>query len=169
MKLVFGFSTPKNKYLPIVSWIIKCMERVPFSHMYVRWHSSTGVECFYHAATGMVHFLGGEIARERLNLVEEYEVEITKEDYRKIIAYTHKNAGKKYAFKQLIGMGLQRVFGWRKNPLADGRKSSVCTEEMGYILELLGFHIPADLEVKGLRYMREWCQANLIKVEKSND
>ena len=166
MYLIFGFSKPKKKVFPVISWLIQALERVKFSHMYCRWHSKSGAECFYHAAESMVHFLGGEIARSQLTLVEEYKVSVTSEQYRKLIYHTHSRAGTNYGIRQLIGMGMQRIFGLKRNPCSDGKNSAVCTEEMGYILkEILGYEIKGDLEKEGLRYMRDWCRENLTKVE----
>lgn len=165
MKIYVGFSRPKNKCLPLISWLIRGLDKVPFSHVYMRWKSKTGVECFYHAATGMVHFLGGEIAREELEIVEEYSFECTKEEYRSFIAHTHGRAGTRYASLQLIGMMFTRLFKLSKNPFSDGTETTVCSEEVGHCLrKVFGRNIAGDLEVKGLNYLRQWCRENLEEV-----
>jgi len=131
--------------------------------MYSRWVHE-GVESFYHAAEDQVHFLGSKAARKKLNIIEEYELDITEEQFKQIYRYAHKRAGTKYAKKQLVGMLLQRVFGLPSNPFADGNKSAVCTEEQGYILtHILGFDLQGDLEVVGIEFMRRWCRDNLKK------
>ena len=166
MEIIVGFSKPKNKYFPIISWLIRSLDKVPFSHTYLRWKSKSGAECFYHAATGMVHFLGSDIAREELDIVEEYSFTCTKEEYRKFIRTTHERSGIKYAKLQLIGMMLVRLFKLKRNPFSDGTKTTVCSEEVGHILrDAFNKKIKGDLEVKGLKYLRNWCRKNLRKLD----
>lgn len=163
MRIWVGFSRPK-KGLAWASKLIRLVEKTDYSHVYLRWQSKSGAECFFHAAETRVQFWGGEIARDRLNILEEYWVDITAEDYRKLIAFTHRNSGREYGFGQLIGMAAQRLFGLKKNPLADGRRSWVCSEAVGYFIEdILNHDLNKDLEVAGPKYINNWCVQNMNK------
>ena len=165
MKIYIGFSRPKKKFFPIISWLIRWLDQVPFSHVYFRWECQTGVECFYHAASDMVHFLGGSIARESLEIVEEYSLEVNESQLALFDKMTKKRAGTPYAKLQLVGMMFVRLFKLKTNPWSDGTSTVVCSEEVTHMLRnVFDKEVPGDVEIEGLRHLRDWCQKHLRKL-----
>lgn len=151
MKLYIGFSNPKNKIFPIFSWLIKKIEKTPYSHVYVRWYSiGAQVDVCYHASGKNIHFLSKKVFEKEIEPVKEYEVEIDRESYRKLLKFCMMNAGKDYGFLQIIGIGLQRLFDLDKNPLSKGKSSQVCSELVGNIIEdVKGEDVEIDLDIAG--------------------
>jgi len=129
VKIILGFSIPKDHPFPILSWIIKLVDKTPYSHVYIRWKSkSMEVDVAYHAAGSIVHFLGKKEFDKKIQPIEEYELEINKECYRKLVKKCMEKAGTDYGKKQALGLGLQKIFKLKENPFSDGEKSDVCSE-----------------------------------------
>lgn len=161
MRIFIGFSKPKSRWAPL-SRLIQIVEGTKYSHVYLRWISKSSAECFFHATETRVQFWGGDIARDRLSIVTEFYVDISVDDYRKLIAFSHKNAGREYGTGQIFGMAIQRLFKLKVNPLASGRRSWVCSEAVGYFIEdILGYDLKGDLEVEGPKYIYNWCMENM--------
>ena len=152
-KIIIGFSKPKNNYFPIFSWLIRLFEKTPYSHVYLRWYSKgANVEVAYHSAGTMVHFLSKRIFDMRVQPVEEYEVEVSKDTYRHLIRFCMENAGTGYGILQVFGMAAQRLFGFKKNPLGDGTDTQICNELVGHMVkEVIGIPVNLDLDSAGPR------------------
>lgn len=162
-QLTVGFSRPRGSIFPIFSWIIRAVECTSYSHVYLAWDSISGARPHYHAAAGSVHFLGSRIAERKLDVRAEFLAPVSEAQYRKLIHFTHSHAGTSYGWKQIVGIGIQKLLRLRRNPLADGRKSWVCSEAVGYVLQdVLGYDLgDLDLDTAGPRAIYEWCEANL--------
>lgn len=105
-KITIGFSTPKNKKLPLFSWIIKAYEGTPFSHVYIRWQTKYGSWLCYHAASTVIHFQGEHAFNEHIKPVEEFEFEISNEDFDKLMEFCIKYAGADYAIWEVLSIPL---------------------------------------------------------------
>ena len=98
-KLYIGLSTYKG--WAIGSELIKWGENTPYSHAYIRRKSINVGEYVYHATANGVNFMGIDIFKEKNDIIEEYEFEITKEQTNELIKFFIKNAGRKYGFKHM--------------------------------------------------------------------
>jgi len=155
MKLNIGFSKSRAKF-PIMSWLIRLVESTEYSHVFVRWYSTgADADIVYEASGAQVHFKAGAIFDSKAETVEMYETEIDRETYKKLLHYCMTNAGVDYGMKQILGMGLVKLLGLKKNPLSDGRKSQVCSELAGNLLESIDV-ADLDLEVAGPKELNEF-------------
>lgn len=166
MKIYIGFSKPKNKKFPIFSWLIRLFERTPYSHVYIRWHSrGAGVDVCYEAAGTQLRFMGPEPFKSNIQPLHEYELEISKELYPKLLTYCMTNAGMDYGLKQAFGIALVKLFKLKKNPFADGRKSQVCSELVGNILqEVFQLNIGIDMDIAGPKDIDKYLKSKEISV-----
>lgn len=177
IKIKIGFSKPKNKIVPFFSWAIRSVENTEYSHVYANWYSrGAKVNVYYHASGTSVHFLCDEVAKERLQVIHEYEIEIPRERYSKLIHFCMTNAGKSYGMKQVIGIGysklmckinkiINKLFKTKlkervANPFSDGRKSQVCSELIGALIEdVIDEETNLDLDIAGPRAIKELLDA----------
>ena len=165
MILTIGFSKPKNKFFPIFSWLIRLVERTPYSHVYLQWYNKyTETLLTYEAGGNSVHFKGKRIYEDTLTPIYEYEIEITKEQHKALMKYCFEMAGTNYGILQIIGIGYVKfmccLFNKKKsNPFTDGDKSMVCSELVGNVLSdiLLKEH-HLDLDIAGPRAIYEFME-----------
>jgi len=129
----------------------------PYSHVYVRWKSvETNVEVVYEASGMNLHFTNISTFKYKSVSTHEYKFTVTKAQYYKMLQFCMENAGVDYGYKQLVGIAwvkLNRVFRREiSNPYGDNRKSQVCSEVTGYILEdTMELDVPVNLDVAGPR------------------
>lgn len=162
MKLYIGFSKPKSCIFPIFSWLVRLIEQTKYSHVYIRWHSiGADVEVAYHASGSMVHFLSKKHFDTDVEVLEEYEVEIDRSTYKKLLHFCMTNAGTSYGVKQIIGIAVQRLFWLKKNPFSDGKSSQICSELVGYVInDILGKNVSIDYDSDGPRKINELVKKN---------
>ena len=60
MKTIYIEFTKPKKILPIYSWLIRAIEGTEYSHVRIRWKSSSGVELVYEAGGRSVRLIGSE-------------------------------------------------------------------------------------------------------------
>ncbi len=101
-KLRIGFSTPKDKWFPIFSWAIKLYEGTPYSHVYIRWQTKWDTWLCYHAASVMIHFLGEASFFKHITIVEEFEFDITEEQFDRLMQFCTKYVGQDYALLEVF-------------------------------------------------------------------
>ena len=162
VKINIGFSKPKNKLFPFFSWLIRLFEGTEYSHVYITWHSlGAKVDVYYEAGGSSVHFNCKEVAEAKLNTIHLYEIYIPRSRYKKLIHFCMSNAGKDYGVKQVFGIAYSKlasfITGKRvPNPLADGRRSQVCSELVGAMIEdVLDEETNLDLDIAGPRAIKE--------------
>lgn len=146
------FTSPKNKILPIYSWLIRLVEKTPYSHVRLRWCSKAGEELIYEAGGSSVRVIGKEAQNKHpVKVIYSYCVWITDEQYKGLIRL-FRYAGVDYGVKQVFGIALMRLFSLRRNPFADGRKSQVCAELVGlFFKEVLKYPLHLDLDSAGVK------------------
>jgi len=168
MKIIIGFSKPKDTKFPWFSWIIRWMQKTPYSHVYIQWYSNMAEQIMvYHANSHGINFITKDEFDKTCEKIEEFETQIEKHTYKNLIIFFLKNAGKPYGFLQAFGMFLVKVLKLKKNPFSDGRKSQVCSEVVGYILQdIIGIEILEDLEIAGPKEINEIIKnnSNFIRV-----
>jgi len=162
IKINIGFSKPKKHPFPIFSWAIRLVERTKYSHVYLNWHSKgADVDIYYQASGSSVHFSCESVAKEKLETIYLYQIEIDRKRYRKLIKFCMSNAGKDYGKKQIIGIAYSKfmcyITGKKvKNPFSDGRKSFVCSELVGALIEdVIDKDTNLDLDIAGPRAIKE--------------
>ena len=135
------------------SWLIRAVEGTPYSHVRLRFKTRSGLETVYEASGTSVKFIGPLALSEKpVKILDSFEYEITQEEFSKMIDLCVYTADLDYGYTQLFGILLVRLFGLKKNPLSQGRKSQVCSEIVGrFIQEILGFGYELDLDVSGPR------------------
>lgn len=101
-KLRIGFSKPKDKLLPIFSWAIRLYEGTPYSHVYIRWQTKWNTWLCYHAASLMIHFLGESSFARHITVVEEFEFEVTDEQFDRLMQFCTKYVGEDYALMDVL-------------------------------------------------------------------
>jgi len=147
--LHIDFTTPVKRNF--FSNLIKKFQKTKYSHVRLRWINSTKRELIYEASGSEVKFLG-TIAQEthKSEIIKTYSIPLTKEEYRELVDTCMEFAGIKYGVLQVLGIALTTIFNLDKNPFSDDRKSQVCSELVGRVLERVKkYHIPYDLDVAG--------------------
>lgn len=164
-QVYIGFSKPRHWLVPF-SWAIRAVERTRYSHVLLAWSSPvTQVPVIYEASGSSLRFLYRKIFDKKNEIIETYKVDVTRAQYRQLVKWCMTNAGVEYGVKQIIGILLQRIFRLKKNPLSEGRKSQVCSELVGAVLEqVFGKELNLNLDIAGPRDIREWCVNNLKRV-----
>jgi hypothetical protein len=151
--IIVGFST--HKKFGIFPWLIKKVEKTPYSHVYLKFYSSKlDRDVIYQASGTKVNFVGTEIFNRDSVVIEEFSIDISDEVKTKTMRFCIDNAGIAYGMKQVLGIGIVRFFRLFnkeiKNPFSDGYKTEVCAELVGHILEdCLGNKLDIDLDTVG--------------------
>lgn len=124
--------------------------RIPFDHVYIRWHSGKlNRDVIYQASGTMVNFMGAQFFANNL-VVDEFEIPITPENKLAMIQFAMDNAGKPYGIKECFGLAWVRIcalIGKKvKNPFTADGTTYVCSELAGYILQqYAGLSIDSDI------------------------
>lgn len=148
MKIIIGFSRPKNKAIPFFSWAIRAIDKTQYSHVYLRWFSPTAETWVtYEAAGHSVRFLSNKLFEKNLDVVREFEIEVSQECWPKLLRFCLDNASVPYGIKQILGIGIAKLFKLKQNPFKDESDTMVCSELVGRVLEHMGivFDKPLDL------------------------
>lgn len=142
--LTIGFSKPK-KFKP-VSLLIRLLEKTKFSHVYVKLYDERIQTWMVYEASGLITHCSAENNFYQKNEpILEVSLECQETIFKQILKTANDNLNIDYGIKQLFGMALVRIakfFGKTiKNPFADGRKTYVCSEYAGILLEPLGYKL----------------------------
>ena len=132
-EITFGFSRPRG--FSLGSWVIRLVERRPYSHVYIKRHSEwMKRDLIYQATATMVHFIGSKLFIKDSCRVVEYSFDITKEREKELMAWCVDNAGLSYGFKQILGMAYVRFLEFLgktdvHNPFADSSRATwICSK-----------------------------------------
>lgn len=157
--IVIGFSTAKNKN-SIIAGAIRTVERTPYSHVYLKFYSSS-IERWlvYHASHTNIHFNNLETFDAENEVLEEFVMFAAPEDRKAALQLCVDRVGVPYGALQLVGMAYVRFMRlWFsakvRNFLADGQRTQVCSEIAGRVIKILKGPIDlALLEYEGPRYI----------------
>jgi len=97
-KISIGFSKRNNN---LISWLIRKIDNVDYSHVYIRRNSKYG-EYVYQASGLEVNFTNIKTFLDHNQIVEEYEFELTDEQLDKLLIFCIKHVGKPYNMKDLF-------------------------------------------------------------------
>lgn len=135
-KLIIGFSTVKG--FKIGSELIKLYQGFTcYSHVYVRlFDEEVKKWIVYEASYGDLHSIEFENLKEDNKICEEFEFDITEEQYIKIKDFCIQSLQKKYGFMTIVGILTKSLFGIKLGN--DGDKTYICSEFGTRILEIVG-------------------------------
>lgn len=150
-RIFVEFTRPAKGFKPI-SWLIRVFQGTKYSHVRIRWITrGTNSEICYEAGGGSIRFMGQvALSSSPAKIMKRYAIELTNPEYKELLKYCLKYAGINYGKIQIIGMAFSYLFRNRKNKLADGKKTMVCSELVYYLLkEVLKYDIDFRPEVDG--------------------
>ncbi len=143
--ITVGFSRPK-KWNPL-SWAIMKAQGAEYSHVYMKFYSSSlERELIYQASGLQVNFVGSKLFNDHHLTVHEFQFQISEESHKKALQFAVDNAGKPYSIKQLFS--ILSYISINKPLFKDGRSAYVCSELIGQMLkEDLGIKVEQDLDL----------------------
>lgn len=145
-KITIGFSRPKNKILPIGSWLIRLYQGTSYSHTYIRFYSESLNRVLVYEAVGNagVRFIGFNRWLKSAEELESFTIDAKKCNATTLLQNFVDEAGEDYGFMQNVGLVVANLFGWRKNPF---RKGKNCSEKVGRFLLSEGYEIHKSLDL----------------------
>lgn len=143
--ITIGFSKPKNKTLPILSWLIRLFLKTEYSHVYLQFYSeSINREIIYEAVGKGVRFIGLKRWKLQAQEVLSYTINIKECNRTELIQWCVDNAGHSYSFWQNIGILISSLLNTKNNIFTKGKN---CSELIAKILKLEGYKIEKDLNL----------------------
>lgn len=148
--IIVGFSKPKK--FKIFAWLIQKAYSIPYDHTYIRIHATKyDRDLIYQASKTMVNFMGVEHFLSENDVIREFSVNLSDENYIKMMQFAIDTAGTPYGFKSILGLAIQRIAFWCgkniKNPFSDGKITEVCSELISTILIEFGEkELPKDVD-----------------------
>lgn len=149
--LIVGFSKPKS--FKLHAWLIEKIDgKSNFDHAYLRFYLDTiDRELVYQSIAIGVQIISQNEFKNQSNSVEEYELNISEEQYISLLQFCIDNAGKAYSVFGVIGEGLVKLcskIGWNiKNPFDSREKTYFCSELIAQCLNHINplqFNLNAD-------------------------
>ena len=145
--ITFIFSKPINNRFPIFSWLIRLFENTKYSHVSMHFYSeSLDRTIIYEAAGAETRFIGRNMWEKHCQPLFKFKIEITNDQYVKLMQHCIDTSGMKYGLKLAFGMVLAKVFSLKKNPFSDLNKK-VCSTAIGELLVDLDYKIDKNLEL----------------------
>lgn len=143
--VTIGFSKPKNRFFPFISYLIRLYLKTTYSHVYLKFYSqSIDRNLVYEAVGNGIRFVGMSLWSKYAEEVKEFHLSISDEDYKKVMQYCVDNAGLKYGPMQNLGILISGIFYLKQNPFKSGK---VCSEVIAEILINQGFKIDKPLDL----------------------
>ncbi len=167
--IVIGFSKPsKTVKFPIIASLIRFCMGTQYSHTYVKFFSETFNQHLIYEATlaGGVHFVSVKRWITHNQPVKEFTLNISQEQYEKLMRFFIENAGIPYATSQLFLIGVNYMLKLLKlQPIEPKRQSEamICSEVLARLVhEVLGLqpnkaydlYEPKDIETILTTYNR---------------
>lgn len=135
------------------SYLIRLFEGTPYSHVRVKWKTLGGSEIIYEAAGSSVRFIGPRaVQNQSVIICKTYRTILTRDNYRLFLNKCIELAGVEYGVLQILGILYSRIWAKKTNPLADKKKTIVCSELVFYLLqEVFKFETKIDPDLAGPR------------------
>lgn len=154
-KICVGASKPRK--FKIGAWFIRNWEGTEASHVYFYIKRATGVHLLYHAVGSGTEFWGyNEFLQKNQPLLEK-EVEVSDEQFTKLLDYVIPKLKNKYSKKHLVGLFIKRLTYYVlriniPNLFKDEGASEVCVECLCLAMgEIDVFKIAEDPEDLGMK------------------
>lgn len=143
LKICFSSSS-----LPL-SKIISKVEKRPYSHVVIVIpEPMVGKQMVVHASHGMVHM--SQFANfSHVNKIEkQYEINLDEDQYFRIWTYAMAALDTPYSIKQLIGIGIMKLFRLKKLPkfFINNDGGQICSEFVARIAQIVGVIITQELD-----------------------
>jgi hypothetical protein len=157
-----GFSTHTGAF----SWLIRTATASKVSHTYLRIPVPEYNTSMIFQASGLtVNYCAAEVFDLKNHIYEEYEVDVSDEQYEVGEKFRVTEAGKSYSMKQVCGfatvLAARQLLNKRiPNPYSNGNHSYVCVEVVTVCIGL------ADGESMTPEDLRRWCEKNAKLVYK---
>lgn len=154
--LTIGFSSHSG----IFSSTIRLVTASKVSHTYIRIPNFYDNEDMVFQASGLsVNYCNYNYFKNKSKVKEEYEIDVSSDQYLAAMKLMSKAAGKPYSYREILGyvyvLAMRQWFDRRvSNPFGDGDKSYVCSE---LAAECLGIK---DAESMTPEDLRRWCVKN---------
>lgn len=133
--ITIGFSKSKKRFA-FGSYIIRMFQKTTYSHVYIKFRSdSLNRTLIYEAVGGGLRFIGTKVWESHAEEVASFSIDISQENYVKLMQYCVDNAGTEYGFVQNIGIAMCELLSLKTNPFKEGKN---CSEVVGEILKLEG-------------------------------
>lgn len=151
------FTSPEGKWLPVLSWLVRFIERTPYSHVRLGWTSTSGEPLIYEASGSSVKLIGRYAATNyKVTIHESYEFTLDTDQYRQLIKL-FRFAAVRYGTLQILGIALSRLLRRKTNLFSRGPKQQVCSELVAYFLrDVIGMPFQdEDFDLIGPRGIKE--------------
>ena len=146
--IVIGFSKPVNRFMPVFSWLVRLYLRKPYSHVYLKFYSDSLDRWIVYESMGSgVRFVGLAMWEKTAKSLKEVTLDISEEDYRKLLTFCVDNSGKPYDYLQNIGIFISNLLNLKKNILKARSYYTNCSEEIAIVLQKLGKTFDKDLDL----------------------
>lgn len=129
--MIVGFSRPKKWKLfsAVVKWYLK----TPYSHVYMKFYSKSLDRWIVYEAVGNgVRFIGQKLFDETVDIIKEFEIDISDEKQKELLVWCVDNSGVKYGCLQLIGIFIANILKLKRNPFKSGK---ICSELIAEAIE----------------------------------
>lgn len=145
--LIIGFSKPKK--FKLFSWIIRKIQKTPFSHVYIRFYSSKYERWLvYQASATSVNFIEFKRFSDINEIIKEFEIPASETAKNNVVQKAIDLVGAPYGVKQVIGIGIVELLKdfniHIENPLAENN-AWVCSEVVAEVLKELNMDLQIDL------------------------
>jgi hypothetical protein len=133
-KIVIGASRSPKIGSKLIQWWIGA----PYSHVYSKWYlSDQDREIVYHAAHGMVHFKSSENFKKENEIVKEFTIELTCDQFANFSSTCIDLAGEPYSKLELLQILMSDIS--NGNIRFKDQPGYICSELMADLLEDLGY------------------------------
>ena len=133
-KIIIGASRNTKIGSELIQWWIDAN----YSHVYIRWNlEQQDRDIVYHASHGMVHFRSFENFSNENIIVEEFELELSDEQFKKISSKCIDLAGQPYSKLELLQILLCDIA--KGSIKFEDQPGYICSELMCELLEDLGY------------------------------
>lgn len=153
--LTIGFSTNASEY-NVLSAAIRCVQRTPYSHVYVKVHSNYwDKDIIYQSSGTAVNMMTEPIFLRHSKIIKEYEIQVEDDVYKAVVGYAISQCGIKYGLLQLLGiLAVEAVSLVGKNIENPWGSGYICSELVAQMLKRMGdvFQMDGYLAGNNLTY-----------------
>jgi len=149
----------KNKFLVTIilsypkkfnlfSWAITKFLKTNYSHTALMFRDAiTGEFLISESSHGYNHISTFEHWSEHNETMRAYTIKVSPEDYVKIMQRINYMLKIKYSIYNIFGIFFSKVFGIEFRILLDGKRGLICSEAVGFLLEVLGVKFSKRLDL----------------------
>lgn len=148
--IIIGFSHPSS--FSLHAWLIEKIDGAPFDHAYLRFHSDNlDRDIIYQSNWRGVQFIGAILWTTTTTPVQEFSIQVSDDNYNKMMQFCVDNAGISYGYLAVIGEGIRELaskVGWNiNNPFNQSQTTEFCSQIVTNCLNIADpsqFNLDAD-------------------------